>query len=102
VRVALTNTGERHGSTVVQVYVGDRDASVSRPRRELKAFRKVALDPGESRVVEMDLPARAFAFWDPAARGWRIEAGDFTIEAGFSAADIVRTATIRLDAAEAD
>jgi beta-glucosidase len=84
----VTNTGARAGSTVVQVYVGDMESSVSRPARELKTFSKLSLAAGETREIGLDLPARAFAFWDDAARGWQVEAGAFRIEAGFSAADI--------------
>ena len=98
--VTLTNAGARRGSTVVQLYVGDAQASVPRPPRELKAFRKVALDPGESRQVAFDLPPRAFAFFDAAARLWRVEAGSFEVSAGFSARDIRAQAVLNLAAAE--
>ena len=94
--VELTNTGERRGSTVVQVYVGDAQASVPRPVRELKGFAKAALDPGETRELAFDLPPRAFAFFDAAARNWRIEEGSFEISAGFSAADIRKSATLAM------
>jgi beta-glucosidase len=85
--IRLTNTGERRGSTVVQLYVGDSEASMPRPLRELKAFAKATLDPGETRELAFDLAPRAFAFFDENARNWRIEAGSFEISAGFSAAD---------------
>ncbi len=98
-RVTVTNTGERAGSTVVQIYVGDRESSVQRPLRELKAFAKVELAPGESREVSFALDARAFAFFDEAARMWQVEAGTFTLDAGFSAEDIVASAEIELKAA---
>ncbi|MCB1388303.1 MAG: glycoside hydrolase family 3 C-terminal domain-containing protein [Rhodobacteraceae bacterium] len=97
--VELTNTGPRAGSTVVQLYVGDDHASVPRPVRELKAFAKVRLEAGETRLVTLLLPPRAFAFFDTAARCWRIEDGTFTLTAGFSATDlraearVARTAT---------
>uniref|UniRef100_UPI003F69DE90 fibronectin type III-like domain-contianing protein n=1 Tax=Marivivens donghaensis TaxID=1699413 RepID=UPI003F69DE90 len=85
------------GSTVVQVYVGDLEASVERPARELKAFAKVDLDSGETTTVRMALPPRAFAFFDVTVGQWRIEAGSFTIEAGLSAADIRSVATVQRD-----
>ena len=94
----VTNIGARAGSTVVQVYVGDMESSVSRPARELKTFSKVSLAAGETREISLDLPARAFAFWDDAARGWQVEAGVFRIEAGFSAADIRAVAEVVLGA----
>lgn len=80
VEVTVTNTGRRAGSEVVQVYVGDNTASVTRPPRELKAFEKVWLEPGEERVVTLTLDERSFAFWGPS--GWTVEPGEFTIHAG--------------------
>lgn len=94
VSVTVTNTGDRVGSTVVQVYVGDPEASVARPLKELKGFAKATLDPGASREVEVALDARAFAFFDVAVGGWRIEAGRFEISAGFSATDLRASAEI--------
>ena len=87
-RVTVTNSGDRPGSTVVQIYVGDTEASVPRPVKELKTFEKVALAPKESRAVSLELPLRKFAFFDTKAREWRVEAGSFTVAAGFSAQDI--------------
>jgi beta-glucosidase len=94
--IRLTNIGERRGSTVVQLYVGDSEASVSRPLRELKAFAKAALDPGETRELSFDLAPRAFAFFDENARNWRIEAGSFEISAGFSAADLRQSVSLTM------
>ncbi|WP_068112968.1 beta-glucosidase [Tropicimonas marinistellae] len=86
--VTLENTGARRGSSVVQLYVGDRHASVPRPARELRDFAKETLEPGEQRRLRFDLPARAFAFYDTDAKQWRVEAGEFEVSAGFSATDI--------------
>lgn len=94
VTLPVTNTGPRAGSTVVQLYVGDDEASVPRPRRELKAFAKLRLAPGETRAVTLALPPRAFAFFDAAARCWRVEAGGFPLDAGFSAGDLRRHARV--------
>lgn len=94
VALSLTNTGPRPGATVVQLYVGDDQASVPRPLRELKAFAKCRLGPGETRQVTLALPPRAFAFFDAAARCWRVEAGDFTLSAGFSAGDLRQHARV--------
>jgi beta-glucosidase len=96
VRVTVGNTGSRAGSTVVQLYVGDVEASVERPARELKAFAKVFLEPGETRQLTFELDARAFAFFDVDDRLWRVEAGEFEICAGFSSADIRETSRITL------
>ncbi|MEY4698070.1 MAG: hypothetical protein RIT14_2498 [Pseudomonadota bacterium] len=97
VRLHLRNTGLRRGSTVVQVYLGDDEASVPRPRRELKAFAKVALDAGAETEVVLTLPPRAFCFFDVAAQCWRREAGQFTLWAGFSAGDIRATGDLVFD-----
>ena len=91
----LTNTGAREGATVVQVYVGDVEASVPRPKKELKGFAKLALKAGESRAVEVALNARAFAFFDVAAQVWRIEAGAFEVSLGFSASDLNASVMVR-------
>ncbi|MGA7880768.1 MAG: glycoside hydrolase family 3 C-terminal domain-containing protein [Terrimicrobiaceae bacterium] len=98
-RVALTvkNTGDRPGSEVVQIYVGQRAPSVERPPRELKEFGKVALEPGESRRVQFDLRRAAFAFWSEAKRHWVVEPGEFLIEAGVSSRQIVLTCAIRFE-----
>lgn len=94
--VTLTNVGARDGATVVQVYVGAPGASVPRPIKELKGFAKVALKAGESRKVTVDLPPRAFAYFDQAAAGWRIEAGTYVISAGFSAVDLPLTGDVQV------
>ena len=72
---------------------------MSRPLRTLEGFEKVYLSAGESRHVELFLPMRAFAFFDVEAHCWRVEAGRFMVEAGFSAAD--RPLAIDIDLAEA-
>jgi beta-glucosidase len=95
--VTVTNTGARAGSTVVQLYVSDAEASSPRPAKELKAFAKVALDAGESRQVTLTLDARSFAFFRAEAKHWLVESGDFTLHVGQSSADLPLTATIRRD-----
>ncbi|SDQ22486.1 glycoside hydrolase family 3 C-terminal domain-containing protein [Pseudovibrio sp. Tun.PSC04-5.I4] len=96
--VTLTNTGKRAGSTVIQLYVGDVQASVERPMRELKAFKKVSLDAGESQCIELTLSERDFAFFDTANRLWRVEQGEFTVEVGLSSTDIRCCETIQMEA----
>ncbi|WP_448058581.1 beta-glucosidase [Cellulomonas hominis] len=98
VRVSLTvtNTGDRDGAEVVQVYVGDLAATVHRPVRELKGFAKVHLAAGESRGVEVELVGRDFAWFDVVAGGWRREAGEFRVEVGASSRDIRLVATVTL------
>ncbi|GIJ44347.1 glycosyl hydrolase [Virgisporangium aliadipatigenens] len=98
VAVDITNTGDRAGSEVVQIYVRDEEAARFRPAQELKAFRKVTLDPGRTETVRLRLDRRAFAYWVPGT-GWTVEAGTFEIRAGASSRDIRATATITLDGA---
>jgi beta-glucosidase len=98
VTASVTNTGQLAGAEVVQVYVGDVEASVSRPLRELKGFAKVHLQPGETQQVSCQLDERAFAFWSERFRQWVVESGEFTIAVGTSSRDLVATETITLDA----
>ncbi|MDP3968226.1 MAG: glycoside hydrolase family 3 C-terminal domain-containing protein, partial [Nocardioides sp.] len=97
VRFRLTNTGERPGSEVAQVYLADPVASVDRPVRELVGFRKVTLEPGASTVVEVELDERAFAFWDAERHAWRVEPGELVVAVGASSADLRLTAAFDLD-----
>ena len=88
VAVTVTNTGSVAGKEVVQVYVRDPEASVFRPERELKAFAKVALAPGESRQVRFTLAGRDFAYFHSTHPRWVVEGGAFEIEVGASSRDI--------------
>ncbi len=88
VSVEVVNTGDRAGATVVQLYVRDVEASVPRPAKELKAFAKVRLDPGERTGVELDLDRRSFAFWDVGVGDWVVESGAFELLVGTSSTDI--------------
>ena len=84
----VKNTGTREGSDVAQVYVSDGHAAVPRPPKELKGFSKVTLRPGESRRVTVRLDARAFSYYDAAAKRWRHDPGDFRILVGRSSEQI--------------
>ncbi len=88
ITLKVTNSGARDGAEVVQVYVGQPKAQVERPVRELKGFAKVALKPGETRQVTIDLPRDAFAYWSPEKKGWTVDPGKFVVEAGASSRDI--------------
>jgi beta-glucosidase len=94
VSIDVTNVGPRGGSEVVQLYVGDVDASVPRPPKELKAFTKLRLDPGASGTARFTLDDRAFAFW--ADGHWQVEPGDFVVSVGASSADIRARASITI------
>ena len=92
VSVDVTNTGDRRGHEVVQVYVRAADAPVPRPDRELKGFDKVALDPGETTTVTVALDQRAFACWDTRRAGWHVPEGAYEILVGSSSRAIHQTA----------
>jgi beta-glucosidase len=94
--VEATNTGDRHGSEVVQVYVGGADGQAGPPRR-LEGFTKVRLDPGERRKVTVDLGPRAFAHWDSDRDAWVQPAGSYLVWAGTSSRDLPLRANVRRD-----
>ncbi|MGH9209539.1 MAG: beta-glucosidase family protein [Acidimicrobiales bacterium] len=96
VTLEIANVGDRQGREVVQLYVHDVAASVARPERELKQFAKVDLAPGETQAVRLELPAKAFAFWDVHHHDWMVEPGEFEIAVGASSRDIRRTIRITL------
>ena len=88
VSLQLTNTGEREGAEVVQLYVKDNESSVERPEKELKAFQKVKLAPGASERIAMTLSEDAFSYYDQEQQKWIAEPGMFTIILGSSSRDI--------------
>ena len=75
--IPVTNTGKVAGAETVQLYIHDREASVERPYKELKAFSKVFLQPGETRQVTLTIDRRALSFYDEATSQWKAEPGKF-------------------------
>jgi beta-glucosidase len=94
VHFEITNTGNRAGAEVAQVYVGDSHSSVPRPKKELKGFAKVSLAPGETRQVTIKLDRRAFAYYDVKTRDWKVEPGDFDLYVARSAAQVELTGKV--------
>jgi beta-glucosidase len=92
----VKNTGNRAGGEAAELYVGDSHASVPRPVKELKAFAKVNLKPGESRRVTLTLPRRAFSFYDVQKKDWSAEPGDFAILVGGASNNISLTGKFTL------
>lgn len=84
IRVTVTNTGAVRGDEVVQVYIHDELASVVRPMKQLAAFKRVTLEPGESREVELEIPNRQFALWDR-DMNFHVEEGWFEVWLGRNA-----------------
>ena len=88
VRVAVTNTGDRAGAEIVQLYIGDKKSSVPRPKKELKGFKKVYLQPGESCDVEFTIDRASLSYFDEAKHEWVAEPGKFEALIGASSSDI--------------
>jgi len=86
--VNVRNTGKRAGAEVVQVYVHDGHSKIDRPVHELKAFKRVELQPGETRSVEFFLDRSAFSYWSPEKKDWVLEPGTFEVQVGASSRDI--------------
>jgi beta-glucosidase len=80
----VKNTGSVEGAEIVQLYIQNAKASVDRPVKELKGFRKVSLKPGEAQTVSMQLCRADFSFLDKASKNWKAEPGKFTIRVGAS------------------
>lgn len=96
VSVDVTNTGSCAGKEVVQLYVRDEQASLQRPEKELKAFTKVHLEPGECKAVTLSIACEALAYYDDRAHTWIAEAGKFVVLVGTSSQDIRATASFTL------
>jgi len=94
VRVAVTNTGDRTGKHVVQVYAEREDSTVERPARWLVGFSVVRAEAGESVIANVPVAARRFAHWDG---GWQIEPGEYILRAGSSVSDLPLTATYAME-----
>jgi beta-glucosidase len=98
VSVDVTNTGNRAGDEVVQLYVSHLDSKVTRPVRELRGYRRVTLRPGETRTVYFALPASSLAYWNEQTDRWVVEAEPVKLQVGASSADIRLERTIRVTA----
>lgn len=87
IKVDITNTGDREGEEVVQLYLNDMVASITRPVRELKGFKRIALKPSQTKTVEFELPVASLAFHDGSMKPL-VEPGSFKVMIGHSSADI--------------
>lgn len=92
----LSNTGSHRGAEVAQVYVSDVDASVLRPVKELKGFRKVFLNPGESEAVEITIPVAELGFYNETQKRFVTEPGEFIIHVATSAEEIKNSLSIQV------
>lgn len=96
----IKNTGKTAGAETAQVYVNDKKSTVFRPEKELKGFKKVYLEAGEEKEVEITLDRRAFAFYNVNTHDWCVESGDFEILVGASSRDIKLKEKLRVKSAE--
>ncbi|WP_412028363.1 glycoside hydrolase family 3 C-terminal domain-containing protein [Deinococcus yunweiensis] len=94
--VQVKNTGERAGSTVVQLYVHDRVSRLDRPHKELKAFAKVHLQPGQIQTVTLLLGLRDLAYFDDTVHAWVADSGDFDLLIGQSSTALPHTLRLSL------
>ena len=92
----VKNVGKVAGAETAELYVHDVESSVPRPLKELKGFKKVLLNPGESKTIEIELLGKDFSYWDPTKKDWYAEPGEFTIMVGSASNDISQTANFVL------
>jgi len=86
--IEIRNAGQRRSSEVAQVYLHDDVSRLPRPEQELRAFQKIELDAGDSRVLRFELDPRALSFYDPDDSTWVVEPGTFELRVGASSRDI--------------
>lgn len=96
VSVDVTNTGNREGAEVVQLYLGDKQPSVPRPVKELKGFNKVRLAPGETGTVTFEITPEQLSYYDAASGKWVADPGDYTAFVGTASDDIRGTVDFAL------
>ncbi|MDA3630719.1 glycoside hydrolase family 3 C-terminal domain-containing protein [Saccharopolyspora sp. WRP15-2] len=93
---SVTNAGDRRGFAVPQLYLGlpSPSAEVRQPPKQLKGFRKIALEPGETAEVTFELTERDLSYWDETSKSWRIAPGRVAVLVGESSRDIRLTAEL--------
>jgi beta-glucosidase len=88
VKFRVKNVGERAGQEIAQIYVRPENPTAFRPTKELKGFEKIELEPGEEKELSVELPPRAFAFFNTGLGSWHVETGTYKILIGASSRDI--------------
>lgn len=95
VSVDVTNSGDRTGDDVVQLYLRDKVSEVTRPVKELRGFERISLDPGETQTVTFEIGPDDLSFWDEDMKQ-KVEPGRFDLMVGHSSADIAQTVTLEV------
>ena len=96
IEVAVKNAGNVPGKEVIQLYLHEQNPAVRRPEKELKAFNKIALAPGEEKVVTFKLSKRDFAYYDAELHDWNVRSGKFCVLVGGSSRDLPLKETIEV------
>jgi len=96
VTLKVKNSGASAGAEVVQLYIHDGHSKIDRPAHELKGFRRVELNAGETKTVEFKLDRAAFSYWSPEKKAWVADPGTFEIQVGASSRDIRLKAPLEL------
>ncbi|MET7701015.1 glycoside hydrolase family 3 C-terminal domain-containing protein [Streptomyces sp. NPDC005485] len=95
--VAVTNTGKRSGDEIVQLYTHQRVSRDKQPLKQLKAFQRVSLKPGETRTVKLKLGTKDLAHWDVTRSKWVVESGTYDIAVGASSTDVRSRTSLKVD-----
>jgi beta-glucosidase len=93
VKVDVTNTGQRQGAEVVQIYVGDPPEN-GEPPHQLRAFAKAWLKPGETKIITLSLDKGSFSTYDADTHTWRLHGGTYQILAGTSSRNLPLTGSV--------
>lgn len=96
IHVKVKNIGDRAGDEVVQLYVHDNDQSTAQPREQLQGFKRVSLNPGETRTVDFSLPIEQLSFWDPSKHAYVIHPGKFNVMVGSASDDILQNGSFEV------
>ncbi|MDV7186141.1 glycoside hydrolase family 3 C-terminal domain-containing protein [Lutibacter sp. TH_r2] len=94
ITTTVTNSGDREGAEVIQVYIGKPNSKVNRALKELKAFKKVHLEKGESKTIELQLNLKDLSYYNESISNWELEKGNYTIFVGNSSQNIIKKLNI--------
>ena len=96
VKFNVTNIGNLKAKETAQIYIGDPICSVKRPPKELRNFKKLELEPGETTEISLPISAFDLSFYDEATENWKLERGEFTVFIGSSSRDIRLSGSIEI------